>query len=337
MYTLEQKLQIIERAANFDEVKNSGILPEPCFDDGYYFVSYSHRDFKQVIPDILAFQEAGVKIWYDRGLETGISWFKDVCRKIASFRCKGVIVYASERFCASAACAREIQQIGESNKLSLLIQLEPCVPAALNPTAVLSYEDPVEVKQAVLMALPKPELYEFTVTNVNGIGDCATLYKVNDPNIQRAEIPSSVTIMGKSFPVRVIADGAFSFCYNLTEVIIPDGWSIISHSAFANCYSLQKVTLGRPFCVHDKLANHRYAIVQFAFMNCTSLVSVHAKARSPKEYVHFNGAFWGCTSLKEIDLGDTAVYQDDCFKFCIGLKEVPVSGNVNGNKRGRKL
>ena len=319
MYTLEEKLQIIERAENFEELKSSGILPEPCFDDGYYFVSYSHRDFKRVIPEILSLQEAGVKIWYDRGLEAGTSWLKDVCRKIASFRCKGVIVYSSDSFCASASCAREIEQIGESQKSALLIQIEPRIPDGLYADFVLAYECPTEDKVAALRALPQPELYDFYIGRVPGLGKCATLRKVNDQDIKRAEIPAFVRRGRKRYPVRCIEERAFAFCYNLYEVVIPDGWSVISHGAFLNCYSLQRVVFGRPYTRQPFNMRRHYGLVTFSFMNCTSLVSVETSFKK-HAYIAFDNAFRGCTALREVNLGDTGVYLENCFSRCSSLE-----------------
>ena len=324
MYTLEEKLQIIEQAKSFEELKNSGILPEPNIDDGYYFVSYSHRDFKRVIPEILLLQEAGVKIWYDRGLETGVSWLKDVCRKIASFYCKGVIVYASDSFCASDSCARELAQIAESNKSALLIQLEACVPQGIFPNFVLPFDAPFEDKIAALHALPKPELYEFLLQRIKGLGTCAILWKVNDRNIKLAEIPAFITIENKRYPVRIIGENAFAFCYNLYEVILPNGWAIVSHGAFSNCYSLKRVVLNRPALIQKGSLRLRLGIVESAFTNCTSLVSVEVPSHT-KGHICFSNAFIGCTALHEMNLGDTGVYLDNCFQRCTALEAVILS------------
>lgn len=309
MLTLEEKLKIIENSKSFDDLKNSGILPEPCVDEGYYFVSYAHSDFKRVIPEILKMQDAGVKIWYDRGLETGISWLKDVCRKIASYRCKGVIVYGSESFCSSPSCAKELEQIAKSKKSALLVELEMCAPEGLNALYTLASDTPVEDKIAALKSLPEPELFEFDLVYETARRAYAILLKVNDPNIKRAEIPAFAKIGGKNYPVRSIAGDAFSYCYNLYEVIIPDGWSIIFNSAFANCPSLQRVVLGRPYTRHP--LNWR------------------------RHYGKVFSAFWNCTALKEIDFGSRASFVNECFKSCVSLQSAtvdsePSSGTFKG-------
>jgi len=89
-------LEQIAQSDSFAQVKNAGILPEPDADEGYYFVSYSHKDYKKVFKDILAFQQNGLPIWYDRGLESGKSWINEVKKKISSYYCRGVIFYISE-------------------------------------------------------------------------------------------------------------------------------------------------------------------------------------------------------------------------------------------------
>jgi hypothetical protein len=64
-------LEAIEASVSFAEVRARACLPEPDGDSGYLFVSYSHADYKAVIPDIIRLQAEGLRIWYDRCLGTG--------------------------------------------------------------------------------------------------------------------------------------------------------------------------------------------------------------------------------------------------------------------------
>ena len=85
MYTLSEKIEIIQNAGSLREVQDSGIMPDPDAGEGYYFISYSHKDYKQVFCAVLSLQNEGLKLWYDRGLETGKSWLKDVKRRLYSY------------------------------------------------------------------------------------------------------------------------------------------------------------------------------------------------------------------------------------------------------------
>ena len=324
MYTLEEKLKIIDAAHSFDDLKNSAILPEPCGEDGYYFISYSHRDFKQVIPDILAFQKAGIKIWYDRGLETGISWFKDVSRKIDSFRCKGIIIYSSENFCKSASCAREIAQVIESKKSILMVKLENRAPYGLTPNATIDYASPIVEKLRSLHMLPLPALYEFTVTRMKWNGACAALTKINDRNVTRIEVPKFTKIGKKKYRVRVILQNAFSACHNLREVVIPDGWSFIYSGAFLNCPSLRRIVLGHPSKCRFGLLFGHYGFIQ-QLDRCSALSSIEFPTKKyHNEYIYLEEAIRNCIDLNKIDLKDVGICGDNCFRNCSSLETATI-------------
>ena len=51
----------------------SSYLPDVHSKD-YYFVSYSHLDYKNVYPDIFNLQDEGLNIWYDRGIPGIPGW-----------------------------------------------------------------------------------------------------------------------------------------------------------------------------------------------------------------------------------------------------------------------
>ena len=107
MYSIEEKLQIIRDSSSLNDILSQNIMPDPDSGEGYYFVSYSHKDYKEVLTVILQLRELGIKIWYDRGLETGKSWSEEVKRRIFSYHCKGVMFFASERFFASDSTLQE--------------------------------------------------------------------------------------------------------------------------------------------------------------------------------------------------------------------------------------
>ena len=102
MYTLEQKIQIIENSNSFADL-NKEVLPR-AYKEDYYFVSYSHKDYKQVMKDILLLEDQGVNVWYDSDMHIGENW-EDVAEMyISKFHCKGIIFYLSKNSILSKAC-----------------------------------------------------------------------------------------------------------------------------------------------------------------------------------------------------------------------------------------
>ena len=80
--SIYEKIKFIENSTSLEQVQKSGILPDPDAQKGYYFISYSHKDYKIVFRHVLRLLEQGVNLWYDRGLEAGKSWRDDVKKKI---------------------------------------------------------------------------------------------------------------------------------------------------------------------------------------------------------------------------------------------------------------
>ena len=83
-------------------------LPDVYTTD-FYFISYSHHDYKEVYNDIFDLEEAGLSIWYDRGIPAGSDWKEVATKYIAPFSCKGTIFYISESALVSAAIQMEIE------------------------------------------------------------------------------------------------------------------------------------------------------------------------------------------------------------------------------------
>lgn len=112
-----------------------------------------------------------------------------------------------------------------------------------------------------------------------------------DRDIERVEIPSSVTEIGHY---------AFSGCKNLKGAVIPDSVKEIKSSSFENCISLQSVAI--PGSVDS--------IGSTAFYGCDSLTSITIPA-SVKSVG--DGTFADCSSLAEIKVdskNETFVSQD---------------------------
>ena len=333
MENINSIIESINNSSSFEELKKLNILPEPDFDDGYYFVSYSHKDYKKVLIDIIKYKENGIKIWYDRGLEVGKSWLEDVCRKIDSFNCKGVIAYVSNNFVVSSACKKEMEQVGESNKSLMVIDINQDLKVEeIGCYGLLKYEDSIVNKIDLINMLPKPELYEFDIDRNFLFGKYAILVKVNDKNIEIAKIPTYCTMYGKKYRVRVIGNNAFLNCVNLREVYLPDKWFAVMEDAFCNCYSLQKVEVGK---LSKILGIISLGYLRSCFTNCISLKDLNFLRTNGKIYrglgmIACSNTFRDCTSLENICITKPYAFIEGGFMDCTGLKRVEFFGFVPG-------
>ena len=128
MDTLQDKINFILNSKSLEEVQKQGIMPDPNSDEGYYFISYSHKDYKVVFPYILKLLESGINLWYDRGLENGESWIKFVKKKVYSFSCKGIIYFVSKNCLHSDSLNKEYNLSSKYKKSSLIISLPDIEP-----------------------------------------------------------------------------------------------------------------------------------------------------------------------------------------------------------------
>ncbi len=106
-------------------------------------------------------------------------------------------------------------------------------------------------------------------------------------NLTEITMPATMTNIG---------DAAFSDCTGLTHVSIPSKVTHIGESAFANCSNLQKIAFNA----------HTQSIKGYAFANCTSLktVTLPMNLSSIK-----NSAFVGCSNLTSVKIhADNANY-----------------------------
>jgi hypothetical protein len=68
-------------------------------------------------------QNAGVNVWYDRGLPPGRDWEEIAQEFICKYACKGVIFYLSENSLLSPAVAKEIEFVKSKGKDYLSINI----------------------------------------------------------------------------------------------------------------------------------------------------------------------------------------------------------------------
>lgn len=107
-------------------------------------------------------------------------------------------------------------------------------------------------------------------------------------------IPASVTQSGVEYEVTVIGEDAFSHCFELNSISIPNSITAIENSAFLNCLSLMYLAL--PVSVTN-IGNYAFAYCQYmksvvipksvteigyaAFAGCESLTSFSVDSENP--------------------------------------------------------
>ena len=139
----------------------------------FVFISYSHKDFKQVYSDLAFFSynnKKKVRFWYDEGLPAGDDWFAMAKKQLCDVHCVGVIFYLSENLLRSPAVLQEIEMVKSLNKSYFTISLETnkfCAEDYLDPVkdaALLEKVAPVFPRNdtAVVFGLDAAELFPKT-------------------------------------------------------------------------------------------------------------------------------------------------------------------------------
>ncbi len=108
LFNSEDYIKKVMASENIDDCPK---VPLPKIDpqQNYIFISYSHKDYKQVFCDLALMYEKGVRFWYDYDLSAGKYWNREAFRKIRDPHCSGVIFYLSENLFLSRSVIEEIR------------------------------------------------------------------------------------------------------------------------------------------------------------------------------------------------------------------------------------
>lgn len=144
--------------------------------ENYVFISYSHRDYKQVYRDLAFFRynpEKRVRFWYDEGLPAGKDWLDAAREHLCHPNCVGVIFYLSEAFLRSGAVLQEIELTESTGKPYLTVALEEdrfCAEDLLPQPEDAALRDRVAcVFSRDITALPYGEEYEEILYRIHKI------------------------------------------------------------------------------------------------------------------------------------------------------------------------
>lgn len=179
-------------------------------------------------------------------------------------------------------------------------------------------------------------IYTYTVEN----GE-ATITGVNDDISGDITIPST---MG-GYPVTGIGEFAFSDCFDLTSVVIPDCVTEIGIYAFSDCNSIESIVLpknlteinegvfeGLESLTSIEIPDSVTSFGNSAFSCCKSLTSIEIpdEATSIEEYT-----FAHCESLTSVEIPDEVTSIGDfAFCYCISLTDISIPDGVTSIGNG---
>lgn len=333
--TVAEKIEKIENTESYNAMMWDWF--PPAHSDEYYFISYSHRDYKKVFKDIYALQAHGVHIWYDRELVAGKDWEIEARAHIYDFKCKGVIFYVSENSVKSDSIHKEIEFVKNSGKSYLSINLpvesiagyegeylsaesllklikpsltenDPKLKVLAHTfndrVTYLRYSEQAEKKAArILQDLTRPSLIKIDYGDYTIVG-------VNDLNVSK--------ITAEDFVIIDESDDMFEEEPNepYEKVREPIVFTDIGDCAFANCRLLESIEL--PDTVNT--------IGENAFFGCERLQEI--KIPHAVEEIS-NGLFKDCSSLETVIIPEEVTQIGaNAFEGCSSLRNIEIPGRV---------
>lgn len=321
--SLEDKIEFIESSSSLEQVQKSGVLPDPDAQKGYYFVSYSHKDYKVVFKHILRLLEQGINLWYDRGLEAGKSWRDDVKRKIYSYNCKGVICFLSANCIGSESLLQEYDMIYRFNKPMVAVEMDSSIFDAVEDAFAVGGGELDNNAFANWLKQLSMETDEFpALPNGRTVGKDVESILMAIARIKKRGVVSADCTVGelikvlKTLPLPALFKFRFEDDDTGEKVAVLTGINdvgiksvkipqtvgknrlpvtTLQKGCFANCLYLEEITLPKSWS----------SIEAEAFYNCRRLTKVDLGSESEQnsdfEYRCLDlNAFDGCESLKEL-------------------------------------
>ncbi len=152
-------------------------------------------------------------------------------------------------------------------------------------------------------------------------------------------IPAKIIYGSTEYSVKYIGPSAFSGCYNLTSVVIPDSVMSISNEAFFGCRNMASLTIPKTvtyigdfsfkYCTgltSIEIPDSMTYIGDFAFQGCTGLTSF----KIPNTLTALNsGLLSGCTSITSVTIPDkVTTIGDEVFAHCYALDSIAIPNSV---------
>jgi hypothetical protein len=92
----------------------------------FIFVSYCHKDWRQVYPTISCLNAKGYRVWYDDGIQGGDDWRSVIQDRVE--RCEIFLPFVTQGYCESSGCKSEIAVADEDQKRIIPLFLDKSKP-----------------------------------------------------------------------------------------------------------------------------------------------------------------------------------------------------------------
>lgn len=287
----------INSSNNLFELHEKGVLPEPYDDGGYYLVYYSEKDYRIALPDIIGYFESGMRIYYDRYQEKGISHINDFVAKSLSSHCRLVVFYLTENVFQDPTFKLLCKSVYDNNLPCISINAndksgEQMIKGNSKDQELAKYVNKLFPNEITYIpsSLPLKEkkrelskVYENHTMSFKIHGDFAVAEYVKDLSEIEVVIPRTVEIHGITYEVKAVSSYAFSGCEQLKKIVFPD--------------TIEEIGYG---CDDPSETG--------VFENCSSLEEI---IFPPKNKYIYGGMFKGCSSLKRLIFNESAIFVGD--------------------------
>ena len=146
------------------------------------------------------------------------------------------------------------------------------------------------------------QYYDYNTTVVYYVPSSLRSVTVTDGGLQYGAFSGCFMLTSVTIPNSItrIPDHAFQSCSGLTRFTIPNSITGIGESAFANCYNMTSVTIG----------NSVTGIGRNAFLNCFRLTDIYAKTTTPPSISYeYNPTFSSYTATVWVPCGSAETYR----------------------------
>ncbi|WP_170934988.1 leucine-rich repeat protein [Prevotella sp. P3-122] len=238
--------------------------------------------------------------------------------------------------------AEDYRNLGESNVLMALVSLssDATLASLLSAFLLVSAKNNLSMLSFRLFAITKPEKKQIELSTevtkedwANAVED-EFCVKYSKDGLRLLKSNKNIKNYVIKAGTRVICDGAFWGCRDLTSVTIPNSVTNIGNIAFRNCSGLTSVTI----------PNSVTSIGEDAFEDCSGITHTiivnDMFVLLPKSYeghysipenisIIIGGAFNGCHGLTSVTIPNSVTSIGDwAFFRCSGLTSVTIPNSV---------
>ena len=319
--SLEAVFSKIDQSDEIFQLYEGGLLPPNNFGDEYFFISYSHEDFRFVYKDIFSLQEQQIQVWYDRGMTPGRDWDETAEHFIANFACKGVVIYLGRKSFTSKAVMKEIRLASLYHK--------PLIPFVLNPKELKDNDIAATFLAHMALSKQDEELLHRCFNESTFYIDASSPIeaKVNYINNLRDSRPVVSVVEFDAahhrdmVPSIGINEGKIAVNLNnrqLHEVTLEEDIAFIDKVAFANSDNIHTLDL-----------RHVVSIDDYAFSNCDKLLSL---TLGQLQYLGVS-CFEGCSSLKKVQfIHNPNKDKEDLEALMKAYDEIKIEGDITAEE-----